>query len=146
MKLFIQIKDGKPFEHPILENNFTQVFPDIDVNNLPSNFAEFKKTEKPLLGVYEKNQTVKYELGEDGICRDVWSCEKMTEEEILEKQEFVKSEWISVGNPQSWTFNEGTCLFDPPIPYPENRYEYYWDEELYQSDNTKGWVKFVEQK
>ena len=141
MKLFIQIKDGKSFEHPIFEDNFIQAFPDIDINNLPSNFAKFERIEQPRLEVYEKNQKLKYELCDDGICRDVWICEKMTEEEVLEKQEFVKNEWISSKGPQSWTFNEETCRFDPPIPYPENMYEYYWDEELYQSDSIKGWVK-----
>ena len=144
MKLFIQIKDGKPFEHPILEDNFIQAFPDVYINNLPENFATFERIEQPRLGVYEKNQSSRYEIGDDGTCRDVWICEKMTEEEILEKQEFFKNLWTSSNAPKSWLFDEETCSFVPPIPYPENRYEYYWDEELYQSDNTKGWVKFIE--
>ena len=42
----------------------------------------------------------------------------------------------------SWTLNNTTCLWEAPVDYPddsENRYT--WDETLYQSDNTKGWVK-----
>lgn len=38
----------------------------------------------------------------------------------------------------SWTLNETTCLWEPPIVKPNGNYK--WDEELYQSDNTQGWV------
>jgi hypothetical protein len=38
----------------------------------------------------------------------------------------------------SWTLNEDTCIWNPPIPAPSGYY--IWDEELYQSDNTQGWV------
>lgn len=47
----------------------------------------------------------------------------------------------------SWVLNEDTCLWEAPIPQPdpvENGY-YVWVEELYQQDNTKGWI-FVEFK
>ncbi len=53
----------------------------------------------------------------------------------------------------SWTLNTTTATFDPPIPRPnltaeqrakndneEKLIAYHWDEDLYQSDNTKGWV------
>jgi hypothetical protein len=29
----------------------------------------------------------------------------------------------------SWVLNEDTCQWEPPIPYPPNRYNYYWDED-----------------
>ena len=46
----------------------------------------------------------------------------------------------------SWTLNDDTCLWVPPIaepnPNPDEDGKYYdWNEELYHSDNTKGWVK-----
>jgi hypothetical protein len=41
----------------------------------------------------------------------------------------------------SWTLNNTTCLWEPPITYPDDDEEYDWDEDLYQSDNTKGWKK-----
>ena len=50
----------------------------------------------------------------------------------------------------SWTLNTSTWNYDPPITEPDltteqdrhetRSYGYYWDEDLYQSDNTKGWV------
>jgi hypothetical protein len=39
----------------------------------------------------------------------------------------------------SWTLNETTCLWDAPIVKPNG--DYVWNEELYQSDNTQGWVE-----
>ena len=44
----------------------------------------------------------------------------------------------------SWTLNETTCLWDPPIPRPTDGKLYRWDETLYQSDNTKGWIESSE--
>ena len=42
----------------------------------------------------------------------------------------------------SWILGGNTYLWNPPITRPEdyNGMNYYWDEDLYQSDNTKGWV------
>lgn len=48
---------------------------------------------------------------------------------------------------QSWTLNSETFKWESPIPEPElteeqreQRYLYVWSEELYTSDNTKGWL------
>jgi hypothetical protein len=41
----------------------------------------------------------------------------------------------------SWTLDDDTCSWEPPIAYPDNDKAYDWDEDLYQSDNTKGWVE-----
>jgi hypothetical protein len=30
----------------------------------------------------------------------------------------------------SWTLNQDTCLWEPPIPYPTDGKIYYWDETL----------------
>lgn len=30
----------------------------------------------------------------------------------------------------SWSLNEQTCLYQPPIPYPSDEKPYQWDEEL----------------
>jgi hypothetical protein len=72
MELFICIKDGQPFEHPIFGDNFCQAFPNVDTNNLPPEFARFERIERPTLGIYEimvLDQPT-YELV-DGVCKDV---------------------------------------------------------------------------
>ena len=40
----------------------------------------------------------------------------------------------------SWKLNETTCKWEPPVIYPNDSMNYYWDESVYQADNTKGWV------
>lgn len=42
----------------------------------------------------------------------------------------------------SWVLNETTCQWKAPIDITDDdEGTYYWVETLYQSDNTKGWVK-----
>ena len=127
MELFIRIKDGQPFEHPIFGDNFRQAFPDVDTNNLPAEFARFVRAEAPRLGVYEKNQTVSYQLV-DGAYTDVFACEQMTAEEIAAKQQAVKDSWTANPLFASWTFNEATCAFEAPTPMPTDGKRYRWDE------------------
>ena len=45
----------------------------------------------------------------------------------------------------SWTLNDTTCIWESPITKPDDTSGYYWDESVYQADNTKGWV-LVESK
>ena len=40
----------------------------------------------------------------------------------------------------SWTLNSTTFLWEPPITDPGD--DYYWDEDVYQADNSKGWILF----
>lgn len=42
---------------------------------------------------------------------------------------------------ESWTLNNTTYQWDSPIAYPSDGKKYDWDESLYKSDNTKGWVE-----
>jgi hypothetical protein len=46
----------------------------------------------------------------------------------------------------SWTLNSN-WLWQAPLPYPlvdNDEQRYVWDEDLYQSDNTLGWVLVTE--
>jgi hypothetical protein len=123
MELYIRIKDGQPFEHPIFGDNFRQAFPDVDVNNLPPEFAKFERVERPTLGVYEvmtaENPT--YELI-DGVYKDVWYKRNMTSEEIVAKQQAVITAFNTLDqaeNWSAWTLDEATCTMQPPFPRPE---------------------------
>jgi len=81
MKLFIQIRNGQPYEHPIMEDNFMEVFSHIDINNLPPEFAVFERLHPPVIGKYEVYEGVQYEWI-DGIVKDVHIVRDMTNEEI----------------------------------------------------------------
>lgn len=88
MELFIQIRDGQPYQHPILGSNFREAFPDIDVNNLPPEFARFERIECP-------NEATKFQVDEvsyqwvNGIVKDVWSVREMNEQERQQKIEEI---------------------------------------------------------
>ena len=123
MELFIRIKDGQPFKNPIFGDNFRQAFPDVDVNNLPPEFARFERVERPVLGVYEVmvSETATYELV-DGVYKDVWHKRDMTLEEKTVKQQAVVTAFNSreqASNWSAWTLDEATCVMVPPISRPE---------------------------
>jgi len=127
MELYIRIKDGQPFQHPILGDNFRQAFPDIDVNNLPAEFAKFERVERPVLGMYEVmvSENPTYELV-DGVYKDVWQKRDMTaEEKETTRQVAIKaaqSAWAArdqAENWSAWVLNEETMKYDPPITRPE---------------------------
>jgi len=127
MELYIRIKDGQPFKHPILRDNFCQAFPDVDVNNLPPEFARFERIERPVLGMYEVmvSEDPTYELV-DGVYKDVWQKRDMTAEEkettrqvaIKAAQDFWAAR-LQAENWSAWVLNEETFQYEPPIPRPE---------------------------
>lgn len=43
-KLFIKIKDGQPFEHPMTLESIKYIIPSFDPDNLPEGFAVFEDT------------------------------------------------------------------------------------------------------
>jgi hypothetical protein len=128
MKLYIQIIDNKPVNHPIMGDNFIQAFPDIDVENLPSAFAKFEMIEKPIIGPYQVYEGMLYDwVG--SVVKNIHQVYNMSEEEILVVQNQAKAEWKDTGF-ISWIFNEETCTFVPPIPYPDGDDTYIWNEEF----------------
>jgi hypothetical protein len=50
---FIRIENGQPVDHPITIDNFLTVFPDIDIVNLPDNYAYFLRLPRPKVGPYQ---------------------------------------------------------------------------------------------
>jgi hypothetical protein len=90
MELFIQIRDGQPHEHPIMGDNFREAYPDIDVNNLPPEFARFERIPTPNINLFEVNEGVTYEIA-DGVVRDVWHIRAMTAEERAPVEEMQRS-------------------------------------------------------
>lgn len=86
MELYIQLRDGQPYEHPIMGDNFCEAYPDIDVNNLPPEFARFVRVPEPKIGLFQVNEGVTYELI-DGVVHDVWHIRPMTSEERIPVEE-----------------------------------------------------------
>lgn len=135
MRLFIRMEDGVPFEHPIIENNFKEAFPDVDLDNLPSWVAPFVRVPIPEVGVYELYIGTTYEV-QSGVVTDVHHVRPMTQDEIVAKQNAIKAAWAADGGFASWVFDSLTCSFNPPVPQPQDGHLYYWDES-----NLK-WVQY----
>jgi hypothetical protein len=133
MNLFIRVVDGVPVDHPILEENLKQAFPDIDLNDPLSGFIKFIRVERPKLTPYVKFDPKEptYEII-DGVCTDVWHTRPMTDEEKLAVQNIVKASWNNLF--PSWVFNEDACLFEPPIARPEPAANYRWNESTLSWD------------
>ena len=142
MELFIRIKDGQPFEHPILADNFRQAFPTVDTNNLPSEFARFQRVACPSLVYATLNSAQPSYQWVNGQVQDVWDVTPMTAAEVLLKQQHTQAQWESHGF-ASWVFDEAICAFVPPIPYPQDGKQYRWDEDTIAWINTPT-IKAVE--
>ena len=84
LELYIQIRDGEPFEHPIFADNFRAAFPDVDTENLPDTFAKFIRVNAPKPKTYEVYEGVTYKWF-DGVVKDVHSVRPMTDEEQAAK-------------------------------------------------------------
>ena len=130
MELFIRIIDGQPFEHPIFEDNFKEAFPDVDLNNLPSEFLKFVRVEKPILKKYEVCENESTYKIVDGICTDDWSLRLMTEEEKAAKDVLLEELRNAPFGPE-WVFDEDFCFWKFRVPYPTDGKQYVWNETEY---------------
>lgn len=84
MRLYIQIENGQPLGHPILEDNFCAAFPGIDPDNLPSTFARFVRVAAPQIGPWEAYEGVTYEWVGD-VVQDVHHVRPLTQPEIEQR-------------------------------------------------------------
>lgn len=111
MELFIQIRNGEPYEHPIFGDNFREAFPDIDPDNLPPEFARFIRVEKPLPdGVYRK--VIGRYVWDGEAVTDFWEVVDMTPEEKAEMIFNVKAARPVDG--EHWVFDEALCEWRDP--------------------------------
>jgi len=132
MNLYIQIENGMPKNHPILESNMVMIFPEMDLQNLSENFCKFVRVEKPLAKWDEVVEGPEYKII-DGICYDVWTVNKISDEKRKEMLDKLAAE-----NPYpSWTVDEINHDLIPPKPYPEEGV-WQWDEA------TLNWIPYVE--
>jgi hypothetical protein len=119
MYVFIQVKDGKPINHPALPSNLIQAFGDI-----PSDWEPFLRVSLSRPGVYQTIQegTDQYQKV-DGVWTDSRFIRDMTPEEKAAKQQSVKDAWAARPQAQNWAawvFDENICAYKPPVPRPDD--------------------------
>lgn len=125
MKLFIKYLNGEILDHPVIEDNMKQLFANFDPENPSEPYVKFERI-APIYPISPYTTLIsKYEMGDDGIVRDVHDFYEMT---YAEKNELI--ELAKANKPyESWVFNSEICHFDPPVPYPMDNKYYIWDEE-----------------
>jgi len=85
MNHYIQIKDGQPIGHPMLEEHFLESYPEEDINNLSEKFAKFNRLPSPQnsveteAGFYQTWQESYVKNGD--VWESKWTLRDLTEEE-----------------------------------------------------------------
>lgn len=110
MRLFIQVENGQPVNHPIREDNLKQAFRNIDLENLPPNFAKFVRIERPVPGMFEVVEGPTYEWNGEAF-EDTYTIRAMTEEEKAQKMELIRIAQATVANA-----TEENVLIAPDAP------------------------------
>lgn len=128
MSYFIRIVDGKPFEHPITEENLLQVMKGFDPENPPEGLERFIRVPAPVVGFLQSFEGTSYEKV-DGVWQDVHKIRDLTESEKAAKIQFTKDTFLFS---DTWTLNETTGEWIPPVPYPHDGKLYSWDNENLQ--------------
>lgn len=127
MRFFIRLENGQPIDHPIIEENMIQAFPEVDLDNLPENFAEFVRVDVPAIGTYEIYEGSSYQWV-DGVVKDVHTIRPMTEKEKIANQNIIEDLLTEQRYP-SWVFDEQTGVYKPPVEHPRDGKHYVWNEE-----------------
>ena len=138
MELFILIVDGQPFGYPMSDDDLKQEYPNVDINNLPTEFARVVSVDMPPVGIYEIYEGTAYELN-NNVCTEVHYVRQMTDEEKLLIQNQTKYACASSPNYHellSWVFDEELCRYVPPIPFPSDidTKTYRWNEQTISWD------------
>lgn len=130
MKLYIQIKDGLPVNHPALEDNLIDALGDI-----PDDWEPFIRIEDPTISnsnIVLTQSDPTYE-NVDGIWQDVWHYRDKTTEEIQQEKnltiELLHQQWQSQpysNNFSAWTFDEEYMVWNPPFAKPKDGKFYRW--------------------
>jgi hypothetical protein len=128
MNLYIETdSNGNAINHPAFEDNLFAAF-----GKIPDHWEPFVRPELsiPLVNVYQHlNSPDPIYKKVDGVWTDTWDIVDLTDEEKAAKQQAVKDEWNSKPNRfnfTAWTFDEETCQYVSPTPYPKDDKDYYW--------------------
>lgn len=97
--MLIKLENGKPVGHAITNENFYQLFPNTSfpfplipqaVEELGYGLYDFSAP--PVVGIYEKSVEVSPIKNEYGIWMQSWEIVSMNEQEISEKNEYLRQE------------------------------------------------------
>lgn len=137
MKLYIQVENELPVNHPAFEDNLIEAF-----GVVPDNWEPFVRVERPKAEDYKifLSETTTYQKV-DGIWMDVWNVRDMTPEERAEFDAKKQAEELAAriavthyyhanrtyaSNFSAWVFDEVELKYKPPILRPNDGKFYRW--------------------
>lgn len=110
MTLFIQIESGKPVGHPITEENFCQIFPNVSLpfpvrseHLEPFGYAVYDFSPLPSHGTFEIAEEGEPIQHDDGVWRQTYNVRPMTDIEIDDRNEL---QWQSVRYDRNYRLNQ----------------------------------------
>ena len=121
MTMFIQLVDGQPVGHAVVEENFRMLFPNtsfswpfVPEDIEPLGFGLYDFSSQPDLATFEKAVEVAPVKDEYGRWRQTWAVEPMTDEEVAARTE---QEWGAVRGQRNFllTRTDWTQLPDAPL-------------------------------
>ena len=148
MELFIKVDENNiPIGWPYEKSNLKVGFPELnfDSETPPDGWLKYIKVDKPELGPYQKfDESIGADISEayphnglewkliNGEIREVWHYITIAEVEKKTLQDKVKADWAALdpAGPASFIFNESTCQYEAPLPYPSDGKEYFWNEDF----------------
>jgi len=123
MKMYIQIENNLPINHPAFEENLLQAF-----GKIPLQWESFVRIEPPTPAIYQILDTQNPMYSKvDGMWTDVWVLRDMTNNEIADKQQAEKNRWSSLPNRENfstWVFDETLCQYVAPVSKPDG--DFIW--------------------
>jgi hypothetical protein len=119
--MFIKLENGQPIGHPIVEQNFRLLFPNLsfawpflaeDIE--PFGFGIYDFSSPLECGLFEKVTELSPVKDEYGIWRQTWAVEPMNEEEVAARTE---QEWMNVRGQRGFRLAmcDWTQLPDAPL-------------------------------
>jgi hypothetical protein len=141
MRLYIQLENGLPLNHPIQEDNMRMAFPEVDLDNPGPNFAPFERYDRNLLryDLFTQNFNGFNYVWKDNIITEIPIIEEKTEQEKINYIENIKQNFYNSTKYYSWTYDLENKIFVPPVPMPEKQenVNYLWNEEEQKWDTLE---------
>lgn len=130
--LYIQVKNGMPYQHPVTESNLRMLYPDLDPDMPPEGFEKFIRNPTPEVGPFDVYEGTEY-LKIDGIYQDHHKITSMTS---AQKQEKIRVMRETFPFANTWSLNETTGVWTPPKPAPNvDGRNFIW------SDQQMDWIE-----
>ena len=145
MNLYLKIKNGQPDGHPVQQDNLAHAFPNIDLDNLPEEWANFKRVQPPTPGIFQRVNDWGTYIEIDGVWQDSWVITDMSQEEkdaliarfradppfpnaILNIENLTWNKPEKPTDGQNYIFNPstGTWVVVPIKPDDGKRYRFSW--------------------